>query len=106
MSFLMNDNYTTILSNIGTTIDWTNQTITSSNTLTTGLTAGLAADKITLNGRELEERLQKIEERLNIIHRNYELETRWSNLKQLGEQYQKLEQELVATEKVIAILEK
>jgi hypothetical protein len=104
MSFLMNDNYK-ILSNIGTTIDWTdwtNQTITSSNTST----AGLAADKITLNGRDLEGRLQKIEERLNIIHRNYELETRWSNLKQLGEQYQKLEQELVATEKVIAILEK
>ena len=104
MSFLMNDNYK-ILSNIGTTIDWTdwtNQTITSSNTST----AGLAADKITLNGRDLEERLQKIEERLNIIHRNYELETRWSNLKQLGEQYQKLEQELVETEKVIAILEK
>lgn len=100
----MNDNYK-ILSNIGTTIDWTdwtNQTITSSNTST----AGLAADKITLNGRDLEGRLQKIEERLNIIHRNYELETRWSNLKQLGEQYQKLEQELVATEKVIAILEK
>lgn len=94
MSFLMNDNYT-ILSNIGTTIDWTNQTITSSNTL---------ADKITF--RDLEERLQKIEERLNIIHRNYELETRWSNLKQLGDQYQKLEQELVETEKVIAILEK
>jgi len=104
MSFLMNDNYTTILSNIGTTIDWTK--ITSSNTSTTGLTAGLAADKITLNGRDLEERLQKIEERLNIIHRNYELETRWSNLKQLGDQYKKLEQELVATEKVIAILEK
>ncbi len=99
----MNDNYT-ILSNIGTTIDWTK--ITSSNTLTAGLTAGLAADKITLNGRDLEERLQKIEERLNIIHRNYELETRWSNLKQLGDQYKKLEQELVATEKVIAILEK
>ncbi len=100
----MNDNYK-ILSNIGTTIDWTdwtNQTITSSNTST----AGLAADKITLNGRDLEGRLQKIEERLNIIHRNYELETRWSNLKQLGEQYQKLEQELVAAEKVIAILEK
>lgn len=95
----MNDNYT-ILSNIGTTIDWTK--ITSSNTLT----AGLAADKITLNGRDLEERLQKIEEGLNIIHRNYELETRWSNLKQLGDQYKKLEQELVATEKVIAILEK
>lgn len=101
MSFLMNDNYT-ILSNIGTTIDWTNQTITSSNTST----AGLAADKIMLNGRDLEQRLQKIEERLNIIHRNYELETRWGNLKQLGDQYQKLEQELVATEKVIAILEK
>lgn len=104
MSFLMNDNYK-ILSNIGTTIDWTdwtNQTITSSNTST----AGLAADKITLNGRDLEGRLQKIEERLNIIHRNYELETRWSNLKQLGDQYKKLEQELVATEKVIAILEK
>ena len=100
----MNDNYK-ILSNIGTTIDWTdwtNQTITSSNTST----AGLAADKITLNGRDLEGRLQKIEERLNIIHRNYELETRWSNLKQLGDQYQKLEQELVETEKVIAILEK
>lgn len=59
-----------------------------------------------LNGKDVEKRLKKIEERLDILQSNHELESRWDKLKEIGNQYRKLEQELIETEKVIAILEK
>lgn len=62
--------------------------------------------KIQLNGKDLEERLNTIEERLGIIHRNILLESKYSKLKELGEEYKNLEKELLEQEKVWEILKK
>ena len=54
---------------------------------------GEGAD-IEVNGWSLMNAIQKIEERLNILHPNTELETEWEELRALGEQYRKLEQHI------------
>jgi hypothetical protein len=54
---------------------------------------GEGAD-IKINGWSLIDAIQKIEERLNILHPNTELETEWEELRALGEQYRKLEQHI------------
>ena len=54
---------------------------------------GEGAD-IKVNGWSLIDAIQKIEERLNILHPNTELETEWEELRALGEQYRKLEQHI------------
>lgn len=61
---------------------------------------------ITLQGMHLSERLDKIEERLGILHPNKELENRWSELKELGARYKALEKEILEKEKVWKILQK
>lgn len=62
--------------------------------------------EIKMKGVNLTERLDKIEERLAILHPNNELEDKWEELKSLGEQYRKLEKEIIEKEKVWAILNK
>jgi len=54
---------------------------------------GEGAD-IEVNGWSLMNAIQKIEERLNILHPNTKLETEWEELKVLGDQYRKLEQHI------------
>ena len=54
---------------------------------------GEGAD-IEVNGWSLVDAIKKIEERLNILHPNTELETKWAELCALGEQYRKLEQHI------------
>ena len=54
---------------------------------------GEGAD-IRVNGWSLIDAIQKIEERLNILHPNTKLETEWEELRALGEQYRKLEQHI------------
>ena len=54
---------------------------------------GEGAD-IRINDWSLIDAIQKIEERLNILHPNTELETEWEELRALGEQYRKLEQHI------------
>lgn len=49
---------------------------------------------ITVNGVSLMSTLQRLEERLNILHPNTELEAEWEELRILGEQYRKLEAKL------------
>ena len=49
---------------------------------------------IKINGWSLIDAIQKIEQRLNILHPNTELETEWEELRTLGEQYRKLEQHI------------
>lgn len=59
------------------------------------------ADKdLILGGHSLKSRLDKIEQRLGIVNRNSELESRWSSLRELGEQYRLLEAELLERELV------
>jgi hypothetical protein len=54
---------------------------------------GEGAD-IEVNGWSLIDAIQKIEQRLNILHPNTELESEWEDLRALGEQYRKLEQHI------------
>ena len=61
---------------------------------------------ITLQGINLSDRLDKIEERLGILHPNKELEDRWAELKELGMRYKELEKEILDKEKVWKILKK
>jgi len=49
---------------------------------------------IKINGESLMATLRGIQDRLNILRPNQELEAEWDQLRELGEQYRKLEQEL------------
>jgi hypothetical protein len=59
---------------------------------------------IKIAGRSLTEAIDKIEERLGILHPNTELEDRWEQLKELRKQYQELEKDLLEKEKMWKIL--
>jgi len=51
---------------------------------------------VRVQGRSLAEFMQQVEQRLNILQPNPELEAEWDQLRELGEQYRLLEQELEA----------
>jgi len=55
---------------------------------------GADAD-IEINGVSLWKTMQEISNRLNIMQTNPELETEWAELRELGEQYRKLEQHIL-----------
>ena len=55
---------------------------------------GADAD-IEINGVSLWKTMQEIANRLNIMHVNPELEVEWKELRELGEQYRKLEQHIL-----------
>ena len=62
--------------------------------------------EVTIKGKSLTDMLDKIEERLAILHPNIELEDKWDELKELGKRYKELEQEIIEKEKVWAILKR
>jgi hypothetical protein len=62
--------------------------------------------EVTIRGVKLDERLTAIEERLGILRPNNDLEGKWEKLKALGEEYRKLEQEILEGEKIWATLKK
>lgn len=51
---------------------------------------------IVINGVSLIDKLDAIAERLNLLEVNHELEAEWDQLRELGEQYRQLEQDLKA----------
>jgi len=55
---------------------------------------------IKLGERSLKQFMDKVDERLNILQPNPELEAEWDELKRLGEQYRKMEQELLEKNKM------
>lgn len=61
---------------------------------------------ITIKGVKLMETLEKIEQRLNILRVSPELESRWNELKELGERYRLLEAECLDKEYIIDILKR
>lgn len=61
---------------------------------------------VRIKGVNLTERLDEIEKRLAILRPNNDLEGRWEELKELGEKYRQLEQEILEKEKVWEILKK
>jgi len=62
--------------------------------------------ELTVQGVKLSDRLDKIDERLAILHPNPELEERWENLRGLRQAYLELEKEILEKEKMWAILQK
>jgi hypothetical protein len=62
--------------------------------------------EVTIRGVKLDERLNAIEERLGILRPNNDLEGKWEKLKALGEEYRKLEQEILEGENIWATLKK
>jgi hypothetical protein len=62
--------------------------------------------EVTIRGVKLDERLNAIEERLGILRPNNDLEGNWEKLKALGEEYRKLEKEILEKEQVWDLLKK
>ena len=84
--------------NTPTSVDWTNTIISNGTGLGANIRPsgqiqlnGVDAD-IKVNGRSLMDAITALEERLNILVPNPELEKEWEELRELGEQYRKLEQ--------------
>lgn len=61
---------------------------------------------LTVGGISVGETLKRIEERLNILRPNPDLESRWDELRELGQRYRELEQELLEKEHMWAQLTK
>jgi len=96
-----------IISN-GSSYNW--NTVTSDPNLT-GKTLQVNGNasitgELTVQGVNLNERLDKIEQRLNILRPNEELEEKWENLRALGQAYRELEKEIIEKQEMWAILKK
>jgi len=61
---------------------------------------------IIIKGKSLNDTLDKIEERLAILHPNLALEDKWYELKELGNKYRALEAEIIEKQKMWDILNK
>jgi hypothetical protein len=61
---------------------------------------------ITVRGRSLTEFMDSVEQRLNILRPNPALEAEWDQLRELGEQYRELEQQLTEKARMWAVLKK
>jgi len=59
---------------------------------------------IKIGDKSLTKAIEQIEERLGILHPNPELEDRWTQLKELRQQYMELEKDLLEKEKLMKIL--
>ena len=60
--------------------------------------------EVTIKGKNLNDTLERIEERLGILRPNEELEAKWENLRGLRKAYMELEAEIIEKEKMWAIL--
>ena len=80
----------TITGGIDPEITWSNTWNTSGRVEIRGKDAD-----IVMNGRSLVQTLDAIEQRLAILRPNAELEQQWQQLKELGDRYRELEQELL-----------
>lgn len=61
---------------------------------------------VTIKGKSIIDSLEKIEERLAILHPNIELEKKWKELRNIRKKYVELEKELLEKQKMWSILEK
>lgn len=61
---------------------------------------------VKIKGKSIAETLDKIEERLAILHPNEKLEEKWLELKKLGEAYRALEKDIIEKEKIWETLKK
>jgi hypothetical protein len=61
---------------------------------------------VTIKGKSIKDSLEKIEEKLAILHPNEELEKKWEKLRGLRKMYMELEAEIIEKEKMWDILKK
>jgi hypothetical protein len=99
----MGYNWNSISSSQYTTVTGSSSYNSVVNIDTNGITMQEGAD-ITIKGRKLSEVIDKLEERLGILHPNPELEDRWDELKELRRKYNELEKDLLEKEKMWKIL--
>ena len=98
-----------VLTSNGTNTSWSNITLAEPDIKGATLKVNGNADfdgEVTIKGKSLTDMLEKIEERLAILHPNEKLEDRWDELKELGKRYKELEAEIIEKEKMWAILNK
>jgi hypothetical protein len=104
-----------VLTSTGGSINYTNTMVGSSvwsnpswtTPAPSNLQVGGDADikgKLVVGGKDIGELIDKIEQRLAILHVNVELEDKWKDLKSLGDQYRELEKEIIEKEKMWEIL--
>jgi hypothetical protein len=103
-----------VLTSTGGSLNYANTMVGSSvwsnpswTTPPSNLQVGGDADikgKLKVGGKDISELLDKIEQRLAILHINEELEDKWKDLKALGDQYRELEKEIIEKEKMWEIL--
>ena len=98
-----------VLTSNGTNTGWTNITLAEPDIKGATLKVNGNADfdgEVTIKGKNLTDMLEKIEERLAILHPNEKLEDKWDELKELGKRYKELEAEIIEKERMWAILNK
>ena len=98
-----------VLTSNATNTGWANISLAEPNLQGATLKVNGNADfdgEVTIKGKNLTNMLEKIEERLAILHPNEELEDKWDELKELGKRYKELEAEIIEKEKIWAILKK
>jgi hypothetical protein len=61
---------------------------------------------VKIKGKSISETLDKIEARLAILHPNEKLESKWEELKKLGDAYRALEKDILEKEKIWDTLKK
>lgn len=95
----------TISSGTSSTVNWssTYNYDPAVNITSDGITMKEGSD-IKVGGKSLTEAIEKIEERLGILHPNPKLEERWDKLKELRQQYIEMEKDLLEKEKLMKIL--
>jgi len=83
-------------------------TISTTNTNSTLHVQGDAnfEGDVKIQGKSIAKTLDKIEEKLAILHPNEELEKKWEDLRELRNQYIKLEEEIKEKEKIWGILKR
>ena len=97
------------LTSNGTNTSWANITLAEPDIKGATLKVNGNADfdgEVTIKGKNLTDMLEKIEERLAILHPNEKLEDKWDELKELGKRYKELEAEIIEKEKIWSILKK
>jgi hypothetical protein len=96
-----------VLTSNGTNTSWITQADPSLKGATLSVKGNADFEgEVTIKGKNLTDMLEKIDERLAILHPNPELEDRWDELKELSKRYKELEAELIEKERVWAILKK
>lgn len=85
---------------------WTNGTINNTPTIMKVDCDAEFNGEVKIRGVKLDERLNTIEERLGILRPNNDLEGKWEKLKALGEEYRKLEREILEGEAIWNALKK